>query len=100
MPKPVKKRGKSKDPNELAFELVRRTAEIGERDSDQPFAARLSAYMSKLGRKGGKESGRRRMQNLTDEQRREIALKAARARWARARWKKAEAAKRRVKRPS
>jgi hypothetical protein len=40
--------------------------------------------MSKLGAKGGKVSGARRMTNLSEEQRGAIALKAARARWAKA----------------
>lgn len=51
----------------------------------QSFRRLRSAYMSALGRKGGQVSGKRRMQNLTDKQRQEIALKAARARWAKRR---------------
>ena len=35
--------------------------------------------MSKLGQKGGKVSGERRMENLTQEKRSEIALKAVKA---------------------
>lgn len=42
----------------------------------------LSRYMKALGQRGGKISGARRMTNLSDEQRQEIAAKAARARWA------------------
>jgi hypothetical protein len=38
-----------------------------------------------LGRLGGKKGGPARAKNLTPEQRREIAKKAARARWARPR---------------
>ena len=34
-----------------------------------------------LGRKGGKVGGKARMNSLTPEQRSELALKAARARW-------------------
>jgi hypothetical protein len=41
----------------------------------------ISAYMSALGRKGGQVSGAKRMENLTDKQRRDIAMKAAKARW-------------------
>jgi hypothetical protein len=37
--------------------------------------------MAALGRKGGKIGGRKRAEALTKSQRREIALKAARARW-------------------
>lgn len=42
----------------------------------------VSAYMSKLGKKGGKVSGKARMKKLTAEQRKAVAKKAAAARWA------------------
>ena len=42
--------------------------------------AALSAYMAKLGAKGGKISGAKRME-MPVEQRKAIALGAARARW-------------------
>ncbi len=84
MPKRVKKRRASRDVNEIAFDLGRQTAALMEGPvAEQPtFKAQLSAYMSKLGAKGGKVSGARRLENLTDEQRRKIASDAARARWA------------------
>jgi general stress protein YciG len=41
----------------------------------------LSKYMQKIGRKGGKKSGKARLVKLTPEQRSEIARKAAAARW-------------------
>jgi hypothetical protein len=40
--------------------------------------------MAKLGAKGGKVGGKRRLDTMTPEQRSEIALKAARTRWAKA----------------
>jgi len=40
-----------------------------------------------LGRRGGLKGGKARMANLTDAQRRELARKAARARWAKAKKK-------------
>jgi len=46
------------------------------------FDAQYKAHMAKLGAKGGRKGGKRRLQTLTQEQRSEIALKAARARWA------------------
>jgi hypothetical protein len=52
------------------------------------FKEQLSAHMSALGKKGGKASGAARMTNLSDEQRREIAAKAARRRWELAKLKK------------
>jgi hypothetical protein len=43
-------------------------------------------YLSKIGKKGGKASGKARLEKLTPEQRSEVARNAAAARWA----KKAE----------
>lgn len=37
--------------------------------------------MAALGRKGGKIGGKKRAENLTAQKRRQIAAKAARARW-------------------
>jgi hypothetical protein len=37
--------------------------------------------MAAMGRKGGKIGGKRRMTTMTPEQRREVAQKAAKARW-------------------
>jgi|HubBroStandDraft_6_1064221.scaffolds.fasta_scaffold1343935_2 hypothetical protein len=43
--------------------------------------ATLSRIMAQMGRKGGKIGGKRRMETMTAEQRSQIALKAAKARW-------------------
>jgi len=43
----------------------------------------ISEYLAKLGKKGGKASGAKRME-MPEELRREIAAKAAKARWAKA----------------
>jgi hypothetical protein len=45
--------------------------------------AAISAYMAKLGKKGGKVSGAKRME-MPEEQRKRIASDAAKARWAKA----------------
>ncbi len=85
MPKPVKKgrkAGPQRDVNLWARNLVERST--AEREPVLPapnFKAQLSAYMSKLGTKGGQVSGKLRMQNLSEQDRREIASRAARARW-------------------
>lgn len=84
MPKRLKNDARPKDANQLAHHVVRLSTGG---DDDNPVGPSpkppkgLSAYMKALGRRGGQVSGARRMANLTDEQRREIALKAARARW-------------------
>jgi hypothetical protein len=41
----------------------------------------LRRHLSKLGKKGGSKGGKARMASLTPKQRRELAKKAARARW-------------------
>jgi len=41
-------------------------------------------YLASIGRKGGKIGGKRRLETMTDEQRRESARRAVQARWERA----------------
>lgn len=85
MPKPVKQKQKrqSRDVNQAAHELVRRSTEG---DESAPINTRsvISEYMSDLGKKGGRVSGKRRMENLTPAKRSEIAHKAAVSRWGKA----------------
>ena len=92
MPNRLKKTTRAKrqsDPNEWAHEMVRISTGDAEEKTEptDDFRSQLSDYMSKLGQKGGWVSGKRRMENLTPEQRSDIALKAARARWAKAKAK-------------
>jgi len=47
------------------------------------ISAELRHYLSELGRKGGRNSAKSRMEKLTPEQRKQIARNAARARWQR-----------------
>jgi hypothetical protein len=84
MPKRLKKSDRPKDTNQLAHHIVRlSTGDTDDIVADAPKPPKgLGAYMAALGRKGGQVSGKRRMANLSDAQRKEIALKAARARWA------------------
>lgn len=49
----------------------------------------MREYLAKIGRKGGKTGGKRRLETMTDEQRSESARKAVQARWARAKKSKA-----------
>ncbi len=42
----------------------------------------ISQVMREMGRKGGKIGGKRRLETMSAEKRSEIALKAARTRWA------------------
>jgi hypothetical protein len=67
---------KPTDVNRLAASIVEEATE--ERKPEKNPAAVA------LGRLGGKKGGPARAKNLTPEQRREIAKKAARARWSQA----------------
>ena len=81
MPKRLKKKRESRDVNQLARQLVDRTTAEPESEPALITPAALSAYMSALGAKGGRISGAKRMQNLSEATRSEIALRAANARW-------------------
>ncbi len=90
MPKPVKKRPQkpkrpSSDPNLRARQMMaEHMAKAGEQTGTLPaapsFQEQLSAHMAKLGAKGGKVSGAKRME-MPEKTRKEIARKAAAARW-------------------
>ena len=82
MPKPLKKkRTPPRDVNQWARHMVEQTTAEQETVAPPAIApAALSAYMSAIGHKGGKASGAKRME-MPVEQRKAIALLAARARW-------------------
>jgi hypothetical protein len=88
MPKPLKKKPRL-DENQLAHALVKRlTASETTLGAPVDFETQYKAHMAKLGAKGGRIGGKRRLETLTQERRSEIALKAADARWAEERRKK------------
>lgn len=80
-PKPPKKPKRPRDANQLA----RRIVDIATGSSNDDVPAQASggkdAAAVSLGRKGGLKGGRARADKLTDQERREIASKAARTRW-------------------
>lgn len=91
MPKRISKTTKitkpkgRRDANQTAFAVLQRT--IARSEQEAPAAVDLEdeqirAVMRALGARGGRISGARRMENLSQEQRTSIASKAARARWA------------------
>ena len=73
----TKKKGKKRDINELAFDIVQQAT--GEAPPKQPSEKNPAAVA--LGRLGGLKGGKARAKKLTKEQRSEIARKAAKARW-------------------
>lgn len=72
-----KKEKKRKDINELAFDIVQKA--INENTEDNPSDKNPAAVA--LGRLGGLKGGPARAKKLTKEKRKEIAQKAAKARW-------------------
>jgi len=93
MPKPVKKatnkragpKRPSADPNLRVHQMM--AEHMAKAKTPEPsstpalsFQEQLSAHMAKLGAKGGKVSGAKRME-MPAKQRREIASKGARAMW-------------------
>ena len=50
-----------------------------------PTPEQVSALMAAMGRKGGKIGGKRRLETMTAKERRESALRAAKARWGKGR---------------
>lgn len=99
-----------KDPNKLAYEIVRISTEeeavsehfveMGRKSvrarktsskstkkateqqaKPKPERSAISEYLAEIGRKGGLKGGRARAEKLTSEQRKEIAIKAAQSRW-------------------
>ena len=71
---------KPRDPNQLAKAIV---DEAAGQDQDKPEDNQVGKNPAAvaLGRLGGKKGGPARAKKLTAEQRREIARKAAKARW-------------------
>ena len=82
-PSPKKPRRPS-DPNRAAHALIHehmgRVEQSETPPHGDPFREQLSAYMAKLGAKGGKVSGAKRME-MPEKVRKSIARKAAAARW-------------------
>ena len=71
-----------RDPNQLAKWIVEQSTE--EAQPSPPPPSDLSAYMAAMGRKGGKVGGKRRLVTMTAEARKNVAAKAAQARWGKA----------------
>ena len=64
---------------QVAREVVERS--IGEKMDGSPLVQNEQTPRAKAGRIGGLKGGKARAQGLTAEQRRQIARKAAQARW-------------------
>ena len=81
---PTRSSKRPRDANQLAKLVVDiATGEVADEAPD--FDSGKNPAAVALGRLGGKKGGKMRAQRLTPERRREIALRAASARWAKAR---------------
>lgn len=84
MPKRIS--NKPVDISQAAHLMVERsTAEHSEPVPHKPTKmskAQVSRIMSAMGRRGGKIGGKRRLETMTPEKRKEVALLAAKTRWA------------------
>jgi hypothetical protein len=72
-----------RDPNQLAKLIVDiATGQVEDKPDPTPIDETKDPAAVSLGRRGGLKGGKARAASMTAEQRREIARKAARARWA------------------
>ncbi len=70
-----------RDPNQLAYEIVRISTEEPTPEEPKKERSPISEYLSEIGRRGGLKGGKARAEKLTPERKKEIAKKAAKARW-------------------
>lgn len=70
-----------RDVNQLGHYLVALSTGQLEKEKPAPTRSEISRVMAALGRRGGQIGGKKRADALSPERRREIALRAARARW-------------------
>jgi len=82
MPKRLSRPRRPSDINQLAHQLVEDSTQEASGSESELSRLTVSRVMAEMGRKGGKISGARRKENIPEEKRSEIALKAAKARWA------------------
>ena len=70
-----------RDQNQLAYEIVRLSTGEVQPELPEPDRSAVSAYLSKIGRRGGLKGGSARAKALSARKRSAIAANAAKARW-------------------
>ena len=70
------------DPNRAAHAMLAEHMARVQEEQPLDFETAYKAHMAKLGAKGGRVGGKRRLETLTQDERSAIASKAARAMWA------------------
>ena len=81
MPKRVKQAKSFSDIGEIDHDLAGISTAGQNGDIPLPTKAQISLLMSKLGKKGGKIGGKRRLETMSAEERSRAASNAAKARW-------------------
>ena len=77
--KPEKRDRRPRDPNQLAYNVVREAT--GDDEMFVPEQKEKNPHAVALGRLGGEKGGKARAKKLTPQRRREIAKRAAEPRW-------------------
>jgi hypothetical protein len=80
MPKRIKHE-RPADVNQLAHRHVDLSTQEETSDTELPTKHQVSLLMATLGRKGGKIGGKRRLETMSAKERKDVARKAAKARW-------------------
>jgi len=83
MPKRLSRDAQPSDINQAAYQMVRRSTQT-DQEPNPPKVSRseISRVMAAMGARGGRIGGKRRLETMTAAQRREVAAKAAKTRWA------------------
>ena len=79
----VPKKKLPRDTNLRAHQVAKLLTGEAEPEAPEPERSAVSVYLADIGRKGGLAGGKSRAKRLSAKRRREIAQKAARARWKR-----------------
>ena len=80
MPKRLSRDDQPAGINQAAYQMVRPSTQT---DPDPKVSrSEISRVMAAMGHRGGRIGGKRRMETMTAAQRREVASKAAKTRWA------------------
>jgi len=83
MPKRISRDARPSDINQAAYQMVRRSTQP-DQEPNPPKVSRseISRVMAAMGQRGGRIGGRRRMETMSAAERRKVAAKAAKTRWA------------------
>ncbi len=76
-----KRTSKPSDVNQAAHLMVERSTAEPDPQPTSPSKSEISLFMAAMGRKGGLIGGKRRLETMTEAQRKKAAKKAAKARW-------------------